>query len=432
MRRGFTTALAVLALAAGGLLLVILAGFFPALEPASPAIEKAHVEPNAPEPSTAPLTPEVALEPLIAESFALCDAPARGARIEPATLPGVELAFFAWCKDGYQLFALDGQPDGTSLVTRLARFESRVELAAGAFAADVTGDGVSDLVLAVSPAAGVIHAPFSGAYLVRGRQAGGYEGARALVEMPVSGLAVVRATGGASDFVVLTRGDVAAQRPGELLWFTGGVAPVKRAQVTAGLDPRDVVVASVDDDERPDVVVAVSQPGRVRWFSWDVEGANLSAHEHPLADATQLLFAGRRLLVRTTLDLFELTSGAAPALAPWAKGVNLGAAVASDLDRDGVLDVLAATAAGLAFLPTPAPADARDLTLPDGQRAADVDAPSDALGRPRPLLTTVPASGEGPLTLVLLPAPPWPNAERLVTNAGSVRDAPRVAQIPLR
>jgi hypothetical protein len=423
--------LAILALLSGLLSIAVVAGLFPAAAPTPPLpVPMAPPPPLivAPTQAVAPI-----VEPLALAGVPLCDAPAEGARLYPVALSGVPSAFLVWCKGGYALFSLGPAADGALSATRLAQFSSRAVRPGGVEALDINGDRMTDFVLALSAPEGVVHAPGSGAYLVTSRAQGGYENARALLEMPIAALASWTTGPSAADLFLLTRGDVAARRPAEIWWFTGGPLPSLRQKLSLGVDARDLVAAKLDADESPDLATFVRSEGKIVGARIDAAGALVRLEVATPADVQQLARRAQRhdLLVRTTHDVFKLAPSATPELEPWLKDVNLGRLAVGDLDTDGASDVFALTSSGVAHTRGPQEAEAHDLHLPAGFFGRDVSVLADEGAREQAVVLLESAGTPPRLFLAVFPELPWPATTDTVLREGLSRDAPNLAQIPL-
>lgn len=366
-------------------------------------------------------------------SFPICERPASGARLYPLSL-GDRPAFAVWCRSEYVLVAIDGT-EAAPEVTRLARFPARGELPGGAATLDLDGDGVRDLVLGVAPALGVAHRSFSGAYWLRGRAQGGFELPRTLAETPTVALLALDLDGKPGDeLALLTRGDAAAQRPGELWLFVGGTSPTRAAVIPTGLLPSDL--AAVPREHESELWVVTTQPGalvRLRFGrdsqSWASPGRELLA----LRGAQAFVGAPRAqstLYVRDPSDVHALESDPTPRLTPWMAQAFVGPAAWLDLERASGPLLVGATAAGFATFRSPK-SGRRERALPAGVRVADVSSAAALAGAPRGLLLVEHEGQPGQLALVLLPSDLRDEATEVTLRSGPVRGAPAEARVAL-
>ncbi len=391
------------------------------------------VEHRSPAPASAPedkQSPEPVAEPLTGFRVPLCEAPAEGsARLYRAELENGAEAHFVWCRGGYVRFdfTLD---QGVLHAQRLARFPARVELPGGAAVADFDGDGVLDLLLGTSPPPLSIHRPGAGAFFVRGRKAGGYEAARALIETPVVGVLSLPAEGRpGSDFLILTRGDAPAQRPGDLFWFAGGLSPQRTAQLPLGLSPRDLVLSSPTSRS---LLVALPSSGTVlRVVLPQAAGSALTKQSLSVPGVQGLLAdsTGSLILARDAKDLKRLSFEDELRAEAWAEGANVGPGVVLDLDGDSQLEVLARVEGGVARVTKGSDPEAvEELELPG--EVLDVSSLRDRARRTHALaLVTPPGSKE--MVLLVLPPSPWPSNRSLVFQQVEASEAASFAVVPL-
>lgn len=421
--------LAISACGGAALLVVAAAGLLPAREPAAPERQPFSVQETLPPPN--PLTqvlPDAAasdpssaparVRPARVAQVGLCDAPERGARWYKVQALSAQSALLVWCKQGYELFGLKpAAPAGAALapgeripeVTRLARFKARAELPGGAAAGDFDGDGQLDLVLGVAARPGVVHRSGAGVFWLRGRAQGGYEPARVLAETSSAALAAHETPGATHELLVLTTGDVAAQRPGELWSFTRTPALSRQRVAQVGLDPRGLSLRAGAEAGWLDAWVLSGQPGRIervalelashelhpeRGANLPMRGAQALAHEPSEHDV---------LLARDATSIQRVERGAAPQLSPFANGAHVGPFAVSDLDGDLKPDVFSALDDGVAWLSGSDPV--LEYTLPPELKPLDVETVRLGAG-PVPL-----ALVQGPephqLSLLVLPSPPW-------------------------
>jgi len=374
-------------------------------------------------------------EPLVVWSFPVCEAPAKGARLFALSL-GTTQAAFVWCKGGYVRLDLSFSGD-TPQGQRAARFPSRAELPGGVTAHDFDADGVLDLVLATAPPAQVLHRPGAGAFLVRGRQAGGFEAARALVEAPVSAVLGVEGEGArGAALALLTRGDLTAQRPGELWLFAGGPTPTRVAQLPLGIGARDLLLARSADGKRS-LWAALPQAGKLAGAELVVDAGKWSWG--PLRSvafpAIQGLVGkggvdtGAWFLARDTADLRRVDlQTEEPALTPWAERVNVGPGVLVDLDGNSQPEVLAVVEGGVARVFPAEQGAPEELELP--LPALDVASVRDAAARERALILAQDAES-GWLNLLMPPVPPWSAGREVVLRRLEVSELAGEAVVAL-
>jgi len=422
-----------LALLAAVALVLALFGLLPARSPervASVAFDPAQAsEPVRPlsEPSRA-----LPIHRLLLWSFPLCAAPEQGARLYRLALQADRSTFALFCQGEYLLLDVEAAREPPR-VTRLARFPLRGELPGGAAVIDLDGDATSDLVLGVAPREGIVHRPSAGLFWLRGRVQGGYEAARALVEMPTVSAAAVDLDGnGKSELAVLTRGDPAAQRPGELWIFQGGSSPARSAVVPLALAPADLVVTAGPSGEHALWTVS-RQPGslvRMRFSSAPESWAAAPREVVPLAGAEALLTDSLgRLYARSADQLFAVDAAATPLkLTPQLERGELGPA--TWIERGPERALLLAKPAAFALL-AHGERVARVRSLPVGKRVLDV---SSAGGGTAPMQGVLLVRGEeqpAELSLVVLPAAPREEASEIELRTGAVDAAPGEARVPL-
>lgn len=427
MKKALGTVLVVLALACAVVGIAITAGLFPAMQPETAApVPLVPQQPLVTPPAVVPVTKARVPE---ASAFILCGAPAQGASLTLSPTNGETNRFFTWCDDGYLLLDVDVRAEAP-LVNKLVHLPSRLSRPGGALLTDVTADGTSDLVVAVSPDLGVVHAPGSAVFLAKGRQAGGFEAALPLLEMPVVGLSTVQleAAPKPPELFALTRGDAAARRTGDLVWFRPGPTPLKHRTFPAGLAPRDLRAWQSAPGAPTELLVVATDPGRVLAFNPSAPDA--PSNEAPLVDGQQLCAGSKPVdaLARGTHDLMRVAGQPVFGLLPWFAQANVGRCQAGDLDDDGELDVLAVTDAGFIWLRKPGDDGASELVLPEGYRALDVAALPSSPKRVVGLALDV--TGKQ-LVLLIWSALPWSEDLSLsIPNAPQVLTAPAV-EIPL-
>jgi hypothetical protein len=325
-----------------------------------------------------------------------------------------------WCKEGYQLFGLRLASSATQAaapseraleVTRLARFKTRADLPGGAVAGDFDADGQLDLALGVAARPGVVHRSGAGLFWVRGRAQGGLEPARALAETTSAALAAYEVPGAGHELVMLSAGDVAAQRPGELWSFKRKPSLSRQALAPVGLDPRGVALRPGSEAGLVEAWVLSGQPGRL-----DRLVLELASHDFKPEHSASLAWRGAQalahepteqgaLLARDATSIQHVGRSSPPALVAFAADAQVGPFAVSDLDGDMKLDVLSALSDGVGWLAGNVPLS--EYTLPAELKVQDVEtARAGALGAPLPL-----ALVQGPeartLSLLVLPNPPW-------------------------
>lgn len=359
----------------------------------------------------------------------LCKEPGQGGRLWQLPWSSGRPALLVWCEGGFTLVDLE-LGEGAARATRLARFRSRAELPGGAAAGDFDGDGALDLVLGTTVPPQVVHRPGAGAFWVRGRPQGGFEPAFVLAEISVSALATVPREGkAASDLLLLTRGNLTAQRPGELWLFKGGPAMQRVASLPLGLAPRDLLVRRADGGL--EAWVALGQPGALwRIPVGEIEkGPQAARQVLPLLGVQGFVQDARPdapLLTRDARSVQRVTSGAAPSHEVWADSVNAGPGTLADLNGDGQYDLLAVVEDGLVRISGDSRA-VEELPLPG--KTLDVTSLHDASGREHALVLSVP-EGSGELGLLVLPDARW-GRDELVARPGEVRDSANFAQVTL-
>jgi len=430
-------ALAVLAVLAAGVLVLAVAGLLPAREPAASDVLAFDV--GKTQPPASPLSHlEAPIKPgqrskLEVSWVPLCDAPDAAPRLLKVRLFAGDDALLVWCKQGYSLFTLTAE-GATLRATRQARFKSRGELPGGAAAGDFDGDGQLDLALGVATPPGVVHRSGAGVFWVRGRAQGGFEPPRPLVEAPTVALAAHQKPGATGhDLLVLTSGDVAAQRPGELWLF--GLQPTLTRQkvVPVGLDPRALALRPGADLNLLEAWVASGQgliarvvfdltsrdERKEQALSLPLRGAQGFAHE-PTPEGA--------LFVRDATNVYQVRLGGAPALTPFAQA-SVGPFVVTDLDADMKPDVLAAIEDGVIWLVEGT--EQRERTLPSELKVLDVETLKDAAGEQRALVLIAGKPEPTTLSLLLLPRPPWTPSLELDLTRGETAEAPGLAEVVL-
>jgi hypothetical protein len=212
--------------------------------------------------------------------------------------------------------------------------------------------------------------------------------------------------------VVLTTGDVAAQRPGELWSFTRTPGLSRQRVAAVGLDPRGLALRAGSESGWLEAWVLSGQPGRI-----DRVLLELATHELHAERGTSLALRGAQalahepseheaLLARDATSIQRVERGAQPQLSPFAAGAHVGPFAVSDLDGDLKLDVFSALDDGVAWL---SGSDrALEYALPSELKPLDVETVRlGGAGVPLPL-----ALVQGPdaqqLSLLVLPSPPWP------------------------
>ena len=418
-------------------LLLSLLGLLPAREPGpirsqkldlDKAVERARsVRASA---ATAKPAPELTLA-----RAALCKAPARGARAYRVGLSATRDSLVVWCDGGYQLFALS-TAGGIREVERLARFASRSTLSGGAVGGDFDGDGASDLMLGVAPASGVLHEPGAGVYWVRGRSQGGYAPARVIAEAPSVALAEGEFDGApSSDLVVLTRGDLAAQRPGELWLYAQGALLTRVRVVPVGLDPRGVVLAQRAGGALV-AVGLVGTPGALVTVELTKEllaGGQPDRRSVPVRGAQDFLagLRGQPPLLRDPTDVKAVKLEPELAAPVWVTGANIGPGAALDLDGDGQLDVLGSALHELVLLAEQGARSAQELALGEQVTVRDVLVLRDATGQGRAFALVENAGEPRELSLVSVPSPPWDTALSVSYENVATHDSAALAEVPL-
>jgi hypothetical protein len=423
----------VLASIAAAVLAASLFGLIPARQPPPPptvAFSAAKAVDPIKQPD--PGTPQV--HKLLGWSFPVCPRPKEGARMYRVALASERDAFAIWCAGEYVLLQVEAsaQPELAPRVTRLARFPARAELPGGATSLDLDMDGVLDLALGVAPALGVVHRPFSGLFYLRGRTQGGYEIARALVEMPVvATLAAELDEQPGAELLVLTRGDVAAQRAGELWVFVGGSSPTRAAVLPTALAPNDLALGPTRDGQN-EIWIAATQPGslvRLKLPAQRAAWTSVLRAELPLP-GLQAFVTGprgeRALFVRDLQGAHAVEDGEKIKLgAPWVKA-EVGPA--SWLPGGEQRALLAASQGGFSL------ARGDQLTeraLPAGLRVVDTSSTRGASGEQRGLLLLAPDDPAGHLALIVLPASLREEARELELRASALETAPGEARVAL-
>lgn len=418
----------------GALLLALAAaGLLPAREPAAPSKEAFSVEGAVPAEGRRPdALDDADVPPLALHASPLCASSAKAVRLYQVALWSDEAAVFVWCGKGYELFAL--RPAQASFeLFRVARFAARAEHAGGATAGDFDGDGHTDLVLGVASPRGVAHRSGAGAFLVRGRAQGGFESAQVVAETSSVALAAFARTGGAGhDLALLTAGDVAAQRPGELWLYTRESRLVRKTVAKVGVDPRGFFLHPLSP-ERLEAWVLSGQPGQLERLVIERAGLALSGESAlslPLRGAQSLAHGSPEgaLFVRDAINVYRVQDAGEPSLVPYADGVRVGPFAVADFDQDQQPELVAALAQGVAYL------QARGGSLVDHELHLGVEVLDVAVlglgDRAQPVALV--RREQDALSLVQLPVPPWPRAlPQIVLQTQETRELEGLAQVPL-
>ncbi len=414
------------------LLASALFGLIPAREPAPPPTVQFQPA-KAVDAVKTPDTDVVEVHKLIGWSVPLCARPKEGARLYRVALAPERDAFAVWCAGEYVLFEVEALAD-TPRVTRLARFPARGDLPGGATSIDLDQDGVLDLALGVAPAPGLVHRPGAGLFFLRGRAQGGYEISRPLVEMPVvATLSAELDEQPGAELLVLTRGDVAAQRPGELWVFVGGRSPTRAAVIPTALAPNDLALGPTVEGQH-ELWIAATQPGslvrlklpgvRAEWTS--VLRAELSL------PGLQSFVSGprgdRALYVRDLEGARAVDDGAAIKLGKALVRAEIGPATWLPTARGEQRTLVAATQQGFGVVRTDKP---KQRALPTGLRTVDASSTRGAEGAQRALLLLAPDDPSGNLTLVVLPAELRDEASELELRASALESSPGEARVAL-
>lgn len=434
MRAKLIEVLAVTASLATLVLVLAAMGLLPAREPDAPVRER--LDPSK---AVAPgkgggAMPRAALAELELWRFPLC-APGQGARLYEARLAQEGWGFLAWCQGGYALYELGFGPGQMPTLTQVARFKARVELPGGVAAGDFDGDGQRDLVLAVAPRPGVVHRSGAGAFFLRGRAEGGYEAARPLAETPVVALAAQARTDGAGDSLfVLTRGDRAAQLPGQLWLFQHHKGLVRRAAVPTATGPRDLLIRSAGDSLQAWIVS--DDPGALlRIDLVEAEAGEWPRRSLPLRGAQGWVHSAAghagALLARGAQNIYRLDADAEEiSVSTYAEDVRVGPSVQADIDGDGAPELFGAVEGGVAWI-SGAGGVLRAQAL--GQPVLDVGLAADRAGRLRPVALIAGGDADDPaLSLVVMPAYPWADEAPLSWADGEMRPAAGMFEVSLQ
>lgn len=439
-REGSTSPLRMkLALGGGVLAALLLAlalfGLIPAREPAAPPTHR-YSAAKAVDPVKQPEPSAPVVHKLLGWSIPICPRPREGARMYRVALNGERDAFAIWCAGEYVLIEVDvgnAQAELAPRVTRLARFPARGELPGGATSVDLDLDGVLDLALGVAPALGVVHRPFSGLYFLRGRAQGGYEIARALVEMPVvATLAAELDEQPGAELLVLTRGDVAAQRAGELWVFVGGSSPSRAAVLPTALAPSDLALGPTREGQN-EIWVAATQPGslvRLKLPGQRAQWTSMLRAELALP-GVQSFVSGprseRSLYVRDLEGAHAVEDGATVKLGKVLVRAEIGPSTWLPSRAEQPM-LLSATQRGFAVSRG---SELRERALPAGMRVVDASSARAASGPQRGLLLVAPDDAAGNLALVVLPAELRDEASELELRTGALDAAPAEARVAL-
>lgn len=367
---------------------------------------------------------------LRAWAFPLCQAPERAARLYRLGVRGASATFAVFCQGEYLLLEVEAHSEPPR-VTRLGRFPLRGELPGGATELDLDGDSTSDLVLGVAPREGVVHRPPSGLYFLRGRAQGGYENARALMEMPtVAALAVDLDANGRDELVALTRGDAAAQRPGELWIFRGGTSPTRQLVLPVALAPSDLLRGSASEGEQ-ELWLVSRTPGsllRLRFAHAPESWSSAARETFALPGAEAFVRGAGRVQVRDDRRVYAL-EGTPPLLVPKTEAADeLGPA--TWLQSGDTRILLAARASAVAVL-AEGRREARECALPAGKQLFDVGVAGGGSTPEQGLLLIRGEEQPPSLSLVVLPATLRDEASEIELATGALEAARNEARVPL-
>jgi hypothetical protein len=337
----------------------------------------------------------------LATEVEVCQAPSYGAALHVLKLSAAgDECLLVWCRGGYTLLSVAELAEGAPRVTRLGFFSTRFDAPGGVAEGDFDADGVPDLVLGVAPRPPIVHRSGAGVFFLRGRKEGGFDAPRALVETPTIALAR-RPLAKGDGLWVLTRGEPAAQRAGELWLFAAGAPPSRVAVLPGVVDPRDWLFAGRNDDEL-DLWVVAGDPGslvrvRVRGTAEVPEARSvlsLRGVQNWVAGSTR-----EHALLRDAESLLRVDLGSEPpTTTAFAKEVRVGPASLLDLDGDARLEVVAALPDGAAVVGESG--QVSELGLPEGVAVRAVAVLHDASGRARPVLLRQPQAAGGQLSLI--------------------------------
>jgi hypothetical protein len=362
----------------------------------------------------------------------LCDAPAYGTFFKPVALgPDKASGLLVWCRGGYALFHVREVGPDSPRLERLAFFPSHADAPGGAASGDFDGDGQLDLVLGVAPRPPLVHRAGAGVFFLRGRKGGGFDAPRGLAETPSVALAVRKTTRG-DELWVLTRGEPAAQRPGELWAFAPAALPQRRAVLAAAVDPRDLLVLARGDDE-DDFWVLAGDPGSLLRLRIRAGTEVAEARAVVEVRGAQAFVAGSssaRALCRDGASLLLLdTHAETPVVRLFAKDVRVGPAAMADFDGDGQSEVVAALPEGAAVVRELG--EVIDLHLPKGVAVLAVASLADARGFARTALLTRASPTDARLSLLFPDAAAPPPGAVLRAEPVAVADAPLPITVPL-
>lgn len=159
--------------------------------------------------------------------------------------------------DRFEVLGL--RPDRT--LVRLGRVrvalrdETWIPNARGAAAADITGDGIVDLLLPFFVTTTGGGSRGGAAYLLPGRAGGGFARPVQIAGGPVVAVAILDLDSrGGADPVVVLRGNYFGEIPGTLLSYRGGPRPAITARLTLGFAPDAIAAGHFDDDDRLDIL----------------------------------------------------------------------------------------------------------------------------------------------------------------------------------
>lgn len=191
--------------------------------------------------------------------FSICDDGRSPMQVSPLNAQQIAVH----CGNSVHVFGVDPTtgPRRTLRIDKPPRAKQRW-LSAPVRSADVSGDGLADLVVGFA-AADDADAPRGGALVALVQTpGGGYAPPRVLAPLTVAGLALGRFSDGGTgtDIAVLHREDARVGRTSELIILRGGPSPLKAASIKLADNVRHLAAVDLDLDGRAELITTSDTP----------------------------------------------------------------------------------------------------------------------------------------------------------------------------